>query len=154
MHEPIERGVARAILEAREVPGRWEEEAMRRFEQLRDVAVAAGPGIDTPEWKAVEEFLDYCQTEAPRHGAHTPAFLEWQKCFNAYCELSDQVDAAGAKADPADVKLVREYRDFYSDCVREWRAEGVLEGNVDLQGYATPGVTPPLSQWKREGTNQ
>jgi hypothetical protein len=85
---------------------------------------------------------------------HTPAFREWMRIFRAYCELSDQVHTQGAKADPADVKLVREYRDFYSDCVREWRAEGVLEGNVDLQGYATPGVTPPLSQWKREGTNQ
>jgi hypothetical protein len=111
----------------------WEKQAMRRFEQLRDVAVAAGPGIDTPEWKAVEEFLSYCETEAPRHGAHTPAYLEWMKYFNAYCELSRQVEADGPKADPVSVKLVREWRDFYSDCVREWKEEGSLD--IDLIPY-------------------
>jgi hypothetical protein len=77
MHEPIERGVARAILEARE-------------------------------------------------GEHTPAYREWMRIFRAYCELSDQVHAQGAKADPADVKLVKEYGAFYADCVREWKEEGLL----------------------------
>jgi hypothetical protein len=133
MHEPIERGVARAMLEAREAPGRWEEKAMRKYEQLKDAALAEGPGIDTPGWKAVEEFLAYCQTEAPRHGAHTPAYLEWQKCFDAYCELSRQVEADGPKADPVSVKLVKEYGAFYADCVREWKEEGSLP--IDLIPY-------------------
>jgi hypothetical protein len=127
------RARARAMLEAREFPGLWEERAVRKFEQLKLAALAEGPGIDTPGWKALEEFLEDCQTEAPRHGAHTPAYREWQKCFDAYCELSRQVEADGPKADPASVKLVKEYGAFYADCVREWKEEGSLP--IDLIPY-------------------
>jgi hypothetical protein len=105
---------------------------MRRFEHLRDVAVAAGPGTDTPEWKAVEEFLEYCQKEVP-HGAHTPAYLDWMNYFNAYRELSAQVQAQGAKADPESVRVVREWTAFYAECFREWKEAGELD--VDLIPY-------------------
>jgi hypothetical protein len=81
MHEPIERGVARAILEAREA-------------------------------------------------GHTPAYREWMKLFEAYCELSRQVQADGPRADPESVRLVREWREFYADTVREWKEEGSLDIDV------------------------
>jgi hypothetical protein len=97
MNEPIERGVARAILAAREAK-------------------------------------------------HSPAWREWMECFEAYKELDRQVEKEGSSADPELVKLLREWRDFYAECVREWRAEG-----IGVENYATPGATPPLSQWKQEG---